>query len=364
MKRAILVLIFICFSFGTLVADDNTAVVATTDYGQKVVLLPDSTWKFLTRNPGASAPANNDDNAAVMASMDAGQKVVLLPDGTWKFLAGGPSADNNQAPPPPPPIVFSAPPEVVVLPGTNVYVAPDIGVDVYFFDGFWWRPYGGRWYRSPYYDHGWGYYSSDPGFYRDVPEDWRHSYHEHQWEGHPWNYERIHHDQVERNWNNWERDRHWEQHGGWGVEGYKPHPHEEYHVNNQHGSGHGPNSNGTTTHGPTTGGSATQTHGPTTGGSTMQNHGPTTGGATTHGPTTGGGANMQTHGPTTGGATTHGPTTGGATMQTHGPTTGGASHGPTGGGAGHGPTGGGASHGPTGGGASHGQAKHHGKGSE
>lgn len=90
---------------------------------------------------------------------------------------------------PPPPIVFSAPPDMVVLPGTNVYVVPDVDVDVFFFDGWWWRPWGGHWYRSQYYDRGWGYYSSEPGFYQDVPEDWRHSYREHRWEGQPWNYE-------------------------------------------------------------------------------------------------------------------------------------------------------------------------------
>ncbi|MGZ3559128.1 MAG: hypothetical protein ACXU97_08465, partial [Thermodesulfobacteriota bacterium] len=33
----------------------------------------------------------------------------------------------------PPPIVFSAPPELVVLPETEVYVAPDYDQDLYFY---------------------------------------------------------------------------------------------------------------------------------------------------------------------------------------------------------------------------------------
>ena len=43
---------------------------------------------------------------------------------------------------------FAAPPEVVVIPGTYVYMVPDIDVDVLFYQGYWWRPYEGHWYRS------------------------------------------------------------------------------------------------------------------------------------------------------------------------------------------------------------------------
>ena len=54
----------------------------------------------------------------------------------------------------PPPIVFSAPPELIVLPDTYVYVAPDIDIDFYFWNGWWWRFWEGRWYRSRYYNRG------------------------------------------------------------------------------------------------------------------------------------------------------------------------------------------------------------------
>ncbi len=47
-----------------------------------------------------------------------------------------------------PAIRFAAPPDVVVIPGTYVYMVPDIDVDVLFFQGYWWRPYEGLWYRS------------------------------------------------------------------------------------------------------------------------------------------------------------------------------------------------------------------------
>ena len=56
----------------------------------------------------------------------------------------------------PPHIVFATPPEMVVIPETNVYVVPDLDVDIFFWNGWWWRPWEGRWYRSRNYSSGWG----------------------------------------------------------------------------------------------------------------------------------------------------------------------------------------------------------------
>lgn len=43
----------------------------------------------------------------------------------------------------PPLIPFLAPPPLVVLPETEVYVAPDCDQDLFFYGGWWWRPWGG-----------------------------------------------------------------------------------------------------------------------------------------------------------------------------------------------------------------------------
>ena len=128
----------------------------------------------------------------------------------------------------PPPIVFAAPPDVVVMPDTNdVYVVPDIDTDMFFWNGWWWRLWEGRWYRSQYYDRDWGYYNTVPSFYFDVDPGWRGYYRDHNWYGHGWNYERIPNQRLQQNWQSWRNDRHWERQGTWGVQNYQPRPQQQ-----------------------------------------------------------------------------------------------------------------------------------------
>lgn len=100
----------------------------------------------------------------------------------------------------PPPIVVETPPAVVALPGASgVYVAPDVGEDLFFWNGWWWRPWGGHWYRSRYYDRGWGYYRNGvPRFYGRVHPGWRGYYGSRNWNGRAWNYRRIPHERFVR----------------------------------------------------------------------------------------------------------------------------------------------------------------------
>jgi hypothetical protein len=103
---------------------------------------------------------------------------------------------------------FAAPPEVVVIPGTYVYMVPDIDVDVLFFQGYWWRPYEGHWYRSRNYKGSWRYVAPGriPLGLRELPPDYRHRLSP--------GYERIPHRDVRRNWKKWERERYWDRRGG------------------------------------------------------------------------------------------------------------------------------------------------------
>lgn len=114
-----------------------------------------------------------------------------------------------------PAIMFAAPPEVVVIPGTYVYMVPDMDVDILFYQGYWWRPYEGRWYRSRDYKGSWRYVApaSIPRGLRALPQDYRHRLSP--------GYERIPHRDVKKNWKKWEKNKHWDKrseqgHGGHG----------------------------------------------------------------------------------------------------------------------------------------------------
>ena len=126
-----------------------------------------------------------------------------------------------------PSIVFGGQPELVVLPETNVYVVPDVDADIFFYGGWWWRPWEGRWYRSHYYNRGWRYYRNVPSFYFDVDPDWRGYYRERNWYGHRWDYERIPERRLQQNWKSWSSSRHWEKQGTWGVHNYQPQPQQQ-----------------------------------------------------------------------------------------------------------------------------------------
>ena len=127
----------------------------------------------------------------------------------------------------PPPIAFATPPELIVIPETYVYVVPDVADDIFFYEGWWWRPWGGRWYRSRHYGGGWAYYGGVPAFYASIPVTWRNDYRNHRWYGRPWNYQRIPQYQVQQNWNRWQQTRHWENQQTWGVQGLERRDHRQ-----------------------------------------------------------------------------------------------------------------------------------------
>lgn len=110
----------------------------------------------------------------------------------------------------PPPIFFPFPPQLVVIPETDVYVVPDAREDIFFYGGWWWRPWNNHWYRSQHHDRGWAYYPNPPSFHRSIPSDWRHNYRNQAWKGYRWQPQRTHHRDIQRNWNVWQKDRHWE----------------------------------------------------------------------------------------------------------------------------------------------------------
>ena len=78
--------------------------------------------------------------------------------------------------PPPPPLVIPKPPPMYVIPRTYVYFPPEVEVDVFFYNGYWYRPHQGHWYRSENYDDRWVYISREkvPTVIINLPPNFRH----------------------------------------------------------------------------------------------------------------------------------------------------------------------------------------------
>jgi hypothetical protein len=55
----------------------------------------------------------------------------------------------------PQPVYVEQPPEMTVIPRSNVYFAPGVSVDLFFYDNRWWNRRGDRWYRASGYNGPW-----------------------------------------------------------------------------------------------------------------------------------------------------------------------------------------------------------------
>jgi hypothetical protein len=108
--------------------------------------------------------------------------------------------------PPPPVYVVPAPPPVVVIPGTYVYFAPGLDVDILFYHGSWYRPHGNYWYRAQSYNGPWRFIAPErvPHVLVSLPPDYRRA---------PPGRGHIPYGQLKKNWGRWERERHWDTHG-------------------------------------------------------------------------------------------------------------------------------------------------------
>lgn len=132
-----------------------------------------------------------------------------------------------------PPLVFEAPPDLVVVPSgpANVYLVADTP-GVYFYDDYWYRFYGGRWFRAAIYSGPWAYVATSlvPVVVVDVPPDYVRYL--------PRGYYRIHYRDFHSHWRTWDRDRHWNRYNWYKQEvregerrhreGYKPPRGEHY----------------------------------------------------------------------------------------------------------------------------------------
>ncbi len=106
-----------------------------------------------------------------------------------------------------PPLVISAPPVVAVIPGTYVYFCPIVEADLFFYAGYWYRPYEGGWYRATGYNGPWVRIiaSNVPQVFYRLPPNYR--------AVSGYQYRHIPYRDLSRNWRTWEREKYWEKHG-------------------------------------------------------------------------------------------------------------------------------------------------------
>ena len=104
--------------------------------------------------------------------------------------------------PPPPPIVITTPPQLVVIPGTQVFYAPAVPHNYFFYRGKYYVFHEGAWFLAPAHHGPWkflavkhvphslrhvpaGYYKVPPGHRKDKgPPPWAghgkgHKHHKH-----------------------------------------------------------------------------------------------------------------------------------------------------------------------------------------
>lgn len=125
-----------------------------------------------------------------------------------------------------PGLIMSAPPAMVVIPGSYVYYPPEVNLDIFFYRGYWYRPYGGAWYIANGYNGPWRTIGTGrvPRAVIGVPPHYRRV---------SYGYERMPYGTVRGNWHRWEREQYWEKHER--ARGY----HEDRNRGGHEGLGHG-----------------------------------------------------------------------------------------------------------------------------
>ncbi len=123
---------------------------------------------------------------------------------------GAPDININIGPPPP--VVIQSPPPMAVIPGTYVYIAPNVSANLLFYHGQWYRPHRGHWFCAPSYNGPWAHIAPAgvPRPILDLPPGYRKL---------PPGHQRIPYQKVKGNWEKWEREKHWHQDKGWGAPG-------------------------------------------------------------------------------------------------------------------------------------------------
>jgi hypothetical protein len=133
------------------------------------------------------------------------------------YVVPAPQPPVYVTPPPPPVYAVQEAPSVIVIPGTYIYYVPDIGVDIFFYHGSWYRSHHGQWYAGRSHNGPWAHVPPPrvPRALVSIPHDYRRVR-----PGH----DHIPYGQLKKNWAKWEQEKHWDRHDA-GRRG--PHDHDD-----------------------------------------------------------------------------------------------------------------------------------------
>jgi len=101
-----------------------------------------------------------------------------------------------------PPLVMPGPPALVVVPNAYVYYPPEVNENIFFYQGYWYRPHRGHWFSSPHYNGPWDpvVINRVPRPVLTIPAGYRYG---------PV-HEQVPYGQVKKNWRKWERNHYWD----------------------------------------------------------------------------------------------------------------------------------------------------------
>jgi len=99
---------------------------------------------------------------------------------------------------PPPAIVIPAAPAVALIPGTHIYFAPDVGVQLFFYSGYWFSLNDGYWFWANDYMGPWYYLppARIPVAFLHLPPHYYKI---------PRGYKRIPYGQLKSHWREWDK---------------------------------------------------------------------------------------------------------------------------------------------------------------
>lgn len=126
------------------------------------------------------------------------RKAIILLFIVFACLMSVAAAQADLKLPPLPKLALPEPPDLVPIPDTHVYAAPDVDVDLFFFEDAWYRPHEGMWFRATVQNGAWVRIKTVPSALKKIPPGHR---------GIIRGQEKFKFKAVKQNWKKWAKEK-------------------------------------------------------------------------------------------------------------------------------------------------------------